>query len=72
MPYFVYRIEEDKQLQCLDRIEKYKDARNQVRELRSMQTSDDRSLIRLIHAGSEIEAERLLLTSREVPVEGDD
>ncbi|HXK56576.1 MAG: hypothetical protein KDI74_14360 [Gammaproteobacteria bacterium] len=72
MPYFVYQITEDKQLQCIERIEKYRDARNHVRELRSQQASNDTSLIRLIHASSELEAERLLLTTREAPVEGDD
>jgi len=72
MPYFVYQITEDKNLQCIDKIEKYRDARNQVRQLRSKQTSDDTSHIRLIHASTELEAERLLLTTRQVPVEGDD
>lgn len=72
MPYFVYQISEDKQLKCIDTIENYRDARNQVRQLRSKQMKDDTSFIRLIHAGSQLEAERLLLTPRAIPVEGDD
>ncbi|MCB1863372.1 MAG: hypothetical protein H6964_02350 [Chromatiaceae bacterium] len=72
MPYFVYQISEDKQLKCIDSIENYKAARNQVRQLRSEQMKDDTSLIRLIHASSQLEAERLLLTPRATPVEGDD
>jgi len=72
MPYFVYQITEDKQLQCLDNIVNYKEARNQVRALRVQQKENDSSLIRLIHASSELEAERLLLTPRATPVEGDD
>lgn len=72
MPYFVYQISEDKQLQYIDRIEEYRDARNHVRQLRSEQSKEDRSLIRLIHASNQLEAERLLLTHRAPPVEGDD
>ncbi|MCP4287743.1 MAG: hypothetical protein GY792_25450 [Gammaproteobacteria bacterium] len=72
MPYFVYQITEDKQLQCLDNIVNYKEARNQVRALRVQQRENDSSLIRLIHANSELEAERLLLTPRATPIEGDD
>ena len=72
MPYFVYQISEDKKLKCLERIDNYRDARNQVRQLRSKQMNDDTALIRLIHASNESEAERLLLTPREIPVEGDD
>lgn len=72
MPYFVYQISEDKQLQYIDTIEKYRDARNHVRQLRNDQAKGDRSFIRLIHANNQLEAERLLLTHREPPVEGDD
>jgi len=72
MPYFVYQISEDKKLQCVDTIEKYREARNRVRDLRGKQAPDDTSLIRLIHASNLSEAERLLLTPRETPVEGDD
>ncbi len=72
MPYFIYRIGQDKQLTCIDRRDKYREARDEVRRLRGLQESDDTDLIRLIHAGTEAEAERLLLTPREAPVEGDD
>jgi len=72
MPYFIYQITQEKQLQCIDIVENYRDARSRVRQLRSEQASDDASLIRLIHASNELQAERLLLTQREVPVEGDD
>jgi hypothetical protein len=72
MPYFVYLVAEDKQLQMLEKHEKYREARERVRELRKQQEKGSTELIRLIHAGSQLEAERLLLTPREVPVEGDD
>lgn len=72
MPYFIYRISQDNELECIDKYEKYREARDQVRNRRTEQGSEDGSLIRLIHANSESEAERLLLTPREAPVEGDD
>ncbi|HHH39892.1 MAG TPA: hypothetical protein ENK50_09995 [Sedimenticola sp.] len=72
MPYFVYRIEVDKQLKCLESHAKYRSARDRVRALRAEQAGDDKAVIRLIHAGTETEAEKLLLTPREAPVEGDD
>ena len=72
MPYFIYRISREKQLTCLGKREKYREARDEVRQLRSAQKEGDSDLIRLVHAGTEAEAERLLLTPREAPVEGDD
>jgi hypothetical protein len=72
MPYFVYQIETDNQLECLESHPKYQDARNRVRALRASQVEDSQALIRLIHASTEAEAEKLLLTPREAPIEGDD
>jgi hypothetical protein len=72
MPYFLYRISQKKNLQCLDKFGKYKEARDRARELRTAQAQDDRDSIRVIFANNENEAEILLLTPREAPVEGDD
>ncbi|MCB1859831.1 MAG: hypothetical protein KDI63_16270 [Gammaproteobacteria bacterium] len=72
MPYFVYRIDPGKELHCLAKYDKYRDAKLEVQALRKTQESDDAGMVRMIHASSQIEAERLLLTPREAPVEGDD
>ena len=72
MPYYVYRVSEGHRLECLDQHAKYKEARDKVREIRAGQTNDGNARVRLIFATSEVEAERLLLTPREAPVEGDD
>ncbi len=72
MPYFVYRIETENQLECLESHPKYRDARDRARELRANQPEGNQALIRLIHASTEAEAEKLLLTPREAPIEGDD
>lgn len=72
MPYYIYQIPQDKQLECLEKHDNYRKARDQVRQLRAALNQDDSALIRLIHAGTEAEAERLLLTPRQAPIEGDD
>ena len=72
MPYFIYRIAPDKQLECLEQHPKYRPAREQARQMRAEQASNDPDTIKMIFAENRIEAERLLLTPREVPVEGDD
>ena len=72
MPYYVYRVSEGNRLKCLDQHAKYREARDKVREIRAGQTNGDNAQVRLIFASSEVEAERLLLTPREAPIEGDD
>ena len=72
MPYFVFRMELQGQTECLDNFAKYRDARDYARKLRTEKASDDTSNYKLIYAGNAIEAEKLLTTPREAPVEGDD
>jgi hypothetical protein len=71
MPYFVYRIDAEMKLTNLGSHETYRDAKNNVRSLRE-QSADPGVTYRLIHAQNENQAEILLLTPREKPVEGDD
>ncbi|MES9845611.1 MAG: hypothetical protein ABW162_09980 [Candidatus Sedimenticola sp. PURPLELP] len=72
MPYFIYRIEADKTLERVESFPKYRDAKTEARELRAAQTGGDTATIKIIFAQNPTEAERLLLTPREAPVEGDD
>ena len=72
MPYFIYRIDREKTLQYLGQSEKYRDAKAQVQALRKEQQVEQAITVRMIHASTQLEAERLLLTPREAPVEGDD
>ena len=72
MPYFLYRISQDKKLHCLDKYAKYKEARDRARAVRGELAKDDSDTIRVIFANNENEAEILLLTPREAPIEGDD
>ncbi|MCG8425775.1 MAG: hypothetical protein MI754_00280 [Chromatiales bacterium] len=72
MPYFIYQIDDNKQLTYLDQNSNYRQARDQARELRANQSPDDKTAIKLIFAQNQNEAERLLTTTREAPIVGDD
>ncbi len=72
MPYFVYQITKGssgrvKGLELLDDFEAYQDAKRYARELRA-QGTDERTLIKLIFAASEAEAEARLSEVREEPI----
>lgn len=70
MPYFVYRIKGQRQLEHLETFPKYRDARNYVRETR--ESEGDVDSIRMIFAKNDVEAEKLLSTPRDERVIGED
>lgn len=71
MPYFIYRITPENKLTNLGSKTNYREAKEEVRQLRkNSDTTGDN--FRLMFANSEAEAEKLLLTPREEPVQGDD
>ncbi|MEW8013679.1 MAG: hypothetical protein B0D96_03910 [Candidatus Sedimenticola endophacoides] len=72
MPYFIYRIHTDKRLEPEGSFNSYREAKHQAKALRADQDPDEQTSVRIIFAHNPIEAERLLLTPREAPVEGDD
>ncbi|MCP3666578.1 MAG: hypothetical protein GY696_29450 [Gammaproteobacteria bacterium] len=72
MPYFVYSITDRTHLKHLSDFPKYREARNELRNLRGEKSEDDHTTYRMIFAQSRNEAEKLLLTPRERPVDGDD
>lgn len=71
MPYFVFEIRDDHALTLLDAHDKYRDAKQHLRRLRSEQ-ADPGTRFRMVYAANPTLAEQLLLTPREAPVEGDD
>ena len=71
MPYFVYQISADNKLTNLGSYPGYREARTEVRELRG-KSGESSINYRIIFAQNEMQAEVLLLTPREKPVEGDD
>ncbi len=72
MPYFVYRIETlpIKQLKKLDAFEAFRDASSYAKEVRSDLPAN--TLIKVIFAENELQAEDLLCTVREAKITGDD
>jgi hypothetical protein len=70
MPYFVYRISPARELQHIDTLTRYQDARARVRALRESSANGER--YRLIFAPQIGEAERLLSTPREERPIGED
>lgn len=68
--YFIYKITQTpgsmiKQLEKIDRFDKYKDAKKQVKSLRENQPADSLSLFKIMFAENELEAEEKLQEKRE-------
>ncbi|MBI4808853.1 MAG: hypothetical protein HY799_07910 [Nitrosomonadales bacterium] len=75
MAYFIYRVTEFpiKQLEMLEQHETYREASARAKHLRAELAEDSRSLIKMIHAETELHAEDLLNEVREpAPQLGDD
>jgi hypothetical protein len=78
MPYYIYRItssENDNQAPALEQLhiyEKYREAKLKVRELWAQEEKDSGSIVRMIHAETPGEAEKLLSAPRDNRIIGDD
>jgi hypothetical protein len=72
MPYFVYKISPPLQLEYVDALERYQDARALVREHRQQLTTESGIQYRMIFARQQAEAEKLLSTPRDERVIGED
>jgi alkanesulfonate monooxygenase SsuD/methylene tetrahydromethanopterin reductase-like flavin-dependent oxidoreductase (luciferase family) len=72
MPYFVYHIQEPRELEHLGTYAAYREARDKVRELRAAAGPDSVNSVRMIFAKNEAEAIKLLTTPRDERVVGED
>jgi hypothetical protein len=75
MPYFIYRITERpiKMLEKIEQHETYREASARAKQLRAEASQDSPTLIKMIHAETELHAEDLLNEVRDpAPVLGDD
>ena len=72
MPYFVYKISPPLQLEYVDTIERYQDARALVRRRREEEGTGSDIQFRLVFARQQGEAEKLLSTPRDDRVIGED
>lgn len=72
MPYYVYKVYNNRTLEPVDVHDKYRDAKLRARDLRAELGQDADFTYRLIFARSETEAERLLTQKREPRPLGED
>jgi len=71
MPYFVYKLKDDRSLEYLDSFEDYGKAKDLCREERKSQKRGDPVTVRMVFAKNQKEAETLLKTPRKpsTPIE---
>lgn len=72
MPYFVYKISPPLQLEYIDTIVRYQEARELVRRRRGEEGAESDIQYRLVFARQQAEAEKLLSTPRDNRVIGED
>jgi hypothetical protein len=63
MPFYIFKISQDESLEYIDAEEKYRPARNKVRELRSQEPEDSSNTYRMIFASTIAQGEKLLTSS---------
>ena len=72
MPYFVYKISPPLQVEYIDTIVRYQEARELVRRRREEEDAESDIQYRLVFARQQAEAEKLLSTPRDNRVIGED
>ena len=73
MPFYIFKVAPSGELDYLDVAEKYRPARDKVRELRKNAASDGETTYRMIFANSVAQGEKLLTSSaQEDKIIGDD
>ena len=65
MPYFLFKIDPQRNLDFIDSFTKYRDARDLARKLRAELPPGDPHTIKMVHAKNQAEAEHLLTEVRE-------
>lgn len=73
MPYFIYRIKQDRTVSYTDlAFDQYQLAKNKAREIRLEQSPDDTDTIKVVFAKTPLEAVELLLTPGKPRPKGED
>lgn len=73
MPFFIFKISTENELEYLDEEEKYRAAREKVRNLRAAQETDDGTTFRMVFAKTVGQGEKLLsATEQDDKIIGDD
>lgn len=71
--YFIFKISQGpagmiKKLEKINQHDSYREAKNQVRSLRSAQIATDNAMFKIIFADSELDAEQKLQEKRDAPI----
>ncbi|MEJ2466227.1 MAG: decarboxylase [Candidatus Thiodiazotropha sp.] len=73
MPYFIFKISSENELEYLSEEEKYRPAREKVRQLRAAHEAADGATYRMVFANSVGQGEKLLAaTEQDDKIIGDD
>jgi hypothetical protein len=73
MPFYIFKISPDNELEYLDVEEKYRAAREKVRGLRSSASADQNDTYRMVFASTVAQGEKLLSsTNTDDKIIGDD
>ncbi len=72
MPYFVYKVFPARRYEKVESFDQYREARTTARELRMALQERDTHTVRIVHASTPAEAERLMSERREPPPLGED
>ena len=73
MPYYIYRIHQGptsivKNLELIAQHDEYKQAKQQAKQLRMDQATDDTSQYKVMFADNQLDAEEKLMETREKPI----
>jgi hypothetical protein len=73
MPFYIFKIHPSEEVEYIDVEDKYRSARDKVRELRNQLGSDDKASYRMIFANTVAQGKTLLTSSaRDDKIIGDD
>lgn len=72
MPYFVYKIFDNKKLEFVESFGKYREAKDLSRSMRADMTADENHTVKMVFAKHQDEAERLLMQKRKPRPLGED
>lgn len=72
MPYFLFKMFPNRQVEVIENHDKYRDARDRARALRKELVVADNYQVKMIHAPNEHAGAKLLTTEREPIPWGDD
>ena len=72
MPYYIFKIRPENNMEYIGEEEKYRDAKSRVRSIRAELPKEGDITCRMVHAASVAQGEKLLTVERDERIIGDD